>query len=197
MHLQLVLSITFLFVNSLLAVMITGVIDEIKMMQESELIPSHNDILHMDLPAAKLKIKTKEVFQFQYNSPYSGGIGTFPIHGVILEDTKKRLVIPIVVKYKKKAIQTTCVLDTGSPWTHFSQETFDAIGISHVEGYAQIAVHGLPIPVYMSVNHFADINLCGQSFLGDNLLKLTVDYRKRKIAVEKTPDLTEKEIEEL
>ncbi len=197
MHLQFIFLGTFLFVLSVFGIMITGEIDEIKMKEESELLPSHNDILLMDLPVGKLKIKTKEIFQFQYNSLYSGGIGTFPIHGVIIEDTKKRLIIPIVVKYKKKTIQTTCVLDTGSPWTHFSQETFDAVGISHVESYAQIAVHGLPIPVYLSVNHFADINLCGQSFLGDNLLKLTVDYRKRKVVVERTPDLTEKEIEEL
>ena len=96
--------------------------------------------------------------------------------------------------YKKKAIQTTCVLDTVSPWTHFSQGTFDAIGISLVESYAQ---HDLPIHVYLSVNHFADINLCEQSFLGGNMLKLTVDYRKRKVTLEKTPDLTEKDIEEL
>jgi hypothetical protein len=197
MHLQFIFLGTFLFVLSVFGIMITGEIDEIKMKEESELLPSLNDILLMDLPVAKLKIKTKEVFQFQYNSPYSDGIGTFPINGVILEDTRKRLIIPIVVKYKKKAIRTTCVLDTGSPWTHFSQETFDAIGISHVEGYAQIAVHGLPIPVYISVNHFADINICGQSFLGDNSLKLIVDYRKRKVTIEKTPDLTEQEIEEL
>lgn len=197
MHLQFVFFITFLFAYFVFGVMITGDFDEAKMKEEYELLPTLNDILLMDLPVTKLKIKTKEVFQFEYNSPYSGGVGTFPINGVILEETKKRLVIPIVVKYKKKAIRTTCVLDTGSPWTHFSQETFDAIGISHVEGYAQIAVHGLPIPVYMSVNHFADINLCGQSFFGDNLLKLIVDYRKRKVTIEKTPDLTEEEIEEL
>ena len=143
---------------------------------------------------AKLKQK---MFSNSYTTP--GGIGTFPIHWVILEDTKKRLIIhiDIVAYYKKKAIQTTCVLDTVSPWTHFPQETFDAIEISLVESYAQITVHGLPIPVYLSVNHFADINLCGQSFLGDNLLKLTVDYRKRKVTLYKTPDLTEKDIEEL
>ena len=101
-------------------------------------------------------------------------MGTFPIHGVILE----RLVIPIVLKYKKSAIQTSCVLDTGSPWTFISRESFEAIGIMDVNGYAHISVQGLPIPVYESTNHFYDINLCGQSFLGDNLLKLTVDYRK-------------------
>lgn len=196
MRAQFVFLIAFLFVISVYSIVITGEIDEIKIKEESELLPS-NDILLVDLPVTKLKIKTKEVFQFEYNSPYTRGIGTFPIHGVILEDTKKKLIIPIVIKYKKKAIQTTCVLETGSPWTHFSQETFEAIGISHVESYAQIAVHGLLIPVYLSVNHFADINLCGQSFLGDNLLRLTVDYRKRKVAVERTPDLTEDEIEEI
>jgi len=185
-----------LIVGSAFSIMITGDFDEKKLLETSELLPSRHDILLMDLPAQKMKMKTKEVFQFVYNSDFSEEVGSFPIHGVILEDTR-RLVIPVVLKYKKKSIRTTCVLDTGSPWTFISRETFRAIGIMDVNEYAQIAVHGLPIPVYESTNHFADINLCGQSFLGDNLLKLTVDFRRRKVMVEETTKLSKSEIEEL
>jgi hypothetical protein len=58
-------------------------------------------------------------------------------------------------------------------------------------------VHGLPVTVYRSVNSFADINICGQSFFSEHKLQLTVNYRSRKAVVVKTADLTEEELEEL
>lgn len=178
------------------AILITGNIDEKLVLEEIGVVPSKHDIFLMDLPIQKLKTRMKEMFNFEYNSAYDG-IGTFPINGVILEDTKLRLVIPIVARYKNSAVQTSCVLDIGSAWTFFSQETFHAMGIKDVTVSAQIAVHGLPIPIYVSTNHFVDINVCGQSFLSMHLLTLIADYKKRKVVLEKPADLTLEEIDEL
>ena len=49
--------ITFLFVTSMYGIMITGEFDEIKMKEESELLPSLNDILLMDLGLTSSKVE--------------------------------------------------------------------------------------------------------------------------------------------
>lgn len=187
--------LVIVFISSA-AILITGDVDEKMMLDEIDMMPSNHDLLLMDLPVKKLKMRTKEIFEFDYNSAHSG-IGAFPIHGVILEDTKLRLIIPIVATYKKNAIKTTCVLDTGSLWNFFSAETFQTLGLDHVSVSAQISLQGLPLPVYRSANHFVDINVCGQSFLSAHLLRLVADYRKRKVILEKTSDLTPQDIEDL
>jgi hypothetical protein len=177
-------------------ILITGVVDE-ERMEELELVtPESYDILLRDLPIKTMKIKTKEVFNFVYNSNFDGA-GSYPISGVILDDTFLRVVIPVVVRFKKRAIQTSCVLITGAPFTFFSLETFNAVGIEYVNSYARVAVQGLPIAVYESRGHFVDINVCGQSFMSLNHLRMTINYRTRKVILEETLKLTSEEIDEL
>jgi hypothetical protein len=158
----------------------------------------HSMICFSHATIDKMKAKTKEVFGFDYNS-FVDSAGSFPIHGIIVKDSKERLIFPFVVLYKKKHIRTACVLDTGSPWTFLSAETFRDLGIYDVpvEGGLNLALQGLPITVYLSVNHFSDINLCGQSFFDEHKLQLHVNYRLRKLIIDETDELTLEELQEL
>lgn len=91
-------------------------------------------------------------------------------------------------------------MDTGSPWTFMTKETFTALGIdvASKDSYFNINVHGTPLTVYPSVNHFEDINVCGQSFFVEHVLKVEVDYNKRKVVMVQTPTmLSYKEMGEL
>eukprot|EP01033_Poteriospumella_lacustris_P007221 gene7221-gene7946 len=142
---------------------------------------SSHDILLRDLTLSKMKAKSLEVFGFELNSrifrPLSE-VPSFPIHGIILSDTYERIIIPVLVTYKRVTIQTTCLMDTGSPWTFMTKETLTALGIDVVskDSYFDINVHGTPLTVYPSVNHFEDTNVCGQSFFTKHMLIVEIDY---------------------
>lgn len=194
---NLIVIVFFVIVARISGIWITGSFDEQKMMEEVDLVPSKYDILLMDLPAERMKQRTKEAFGFAYNSETTGA-GTFPIEGDILEADTLRVVIPIVVRHKKRAIQTTCLVDTTSPWTFMSRETLQAIGIVDAVEPVNIAVQGFPLPVHISANHFAGINICGQSFFRTHHLILSVNYVTLKVSVVKREEmLTVEEVDEL
>jgi hypothetical protein len=177
------------------SVFLTSFFDEAK---PPSVNPNDVDVLLLDLPVATMRLKTLHVFGYTYNSPTTIP-ANFPIHGVILKDSHERIVFPLVVSYKKKKIQTSCLADTGSPYTYLSDETFRALGleIKDNDNGFNLNIHGAPVTTYRSVNHFSDINMCGQSFFAEHKLLLTVNYRTRKAFAEKTADLTDAELQEL
>ena len=190
------LVLLFCVACSLQAIMITGVYDEKKGDELKVMTPSTYDVLLIDLPLALMKMKTKEVFGFIYNSK-SIESAVFPIDGVILKETFERVIMPITVMHKKRKIQTTCVVDSGSPWTFLSEHTLADMGIEAVSDGFNLVVHGAPVTVFRSVNNFHDINICGQSFFSEHKAELVINYRTRKMTVKKTNELTEQELEEL
>ena len=178
------------------AITITGTFDENKGEELKGMNPPVFDLLLLDLPLAKMKMKTKAAFGFIYNSKFTEN-AVFPIDGVILKETYERVIIPITVMHKKRKIRTTCVVDCGSPWTFMSENTLADLGIEVLSDDFNLVVHGTPVTVYRSVNHFNDINICGQSFFSEHKAELMINYRTRKVTVKKTNELTEQELEEL
>ena len=90
----------------------TSIVD--KMINVTYIDPHQFDVLLQDLPINKLRIKTTEIFNYEYNSPTSQ-IASYPIFGVIIHESFNRVFIPIIISYKKKKIATVCIVDTGSP----------------------------------------------------------------------------------
>ncbi len=158
--------------------------------------PSEYDVLLMDFPLATMKMIAKEVFGFIYNSK-SVELEKFPIEGVILKKPFERVIIPITLMHKKRKIQTTCVVDTSSPWTFVSEYTLADMGIDSVSGGFDLIVHGALVTVHRSVNHFHDLNICGQSFFSEHKAELVINYHTRKATVKETTKLTQEELEEL
>jgi hypothetical protein len=79
-----------------------------------------------------------------------------------------------------------------------SDETLRSLNLDITEDNGfNLNIHGLPITVWRSVNHFKDVNICGQSFFAENKLKFDINYRERKAVVSETEKLTQEELDEL
>ena len=185
-----------LLLHSVSSILLTSYGDETKMKDEA-IDPRKFDVLLRDLPLQKMMLKTKTVFGFEYNS-VTKETASFPIEGVILKGIYERIVFPIIVAHKKNKVHTSCLVDTGSPYTYLSDATLRELKLEVFgDDEFNLNVHGLPVTVYRSVNSFSDINLCGQSFFAEHKLELNVNYRTRKTFARKTADLTDSELEEL
>lgn len=187
---------SFMVLAIVKSIIMTGLVDEEKI-EKHEVRPELFDVLLPDLPIEELKLKTKYVFGFEYNSKTTE-IAAFPIKGVILKGTYERIVMPIIISHKKKKIQSVCVADTGAPYTYLSDETLRTLNLEIAEDNGfNLNVHGSPVTIWRSVNHFKDINLCGQSFFAENKLEFVINYRTRKAVARETEKLTQEELDEL
>lgn len=179
------LLIRFSLTATFLSMVSAGILDENKMQADPNLF----DMLPMDLPIEKIRTHGK-VFGANYNGC------KFPIVGFIMKETEEILLLPMIIVHTRKEIFSSCIVETSSSHTYLTHETLNEIGIMDAltsDGVI-VALQGLPTTVYESTH---DRNVCGQSFFAEHKLKITVNYRSRKILVEKTSELTLEELQEL
>ena len=50
-----------------------------------------------------------------------------------MKGTDERIVMPIIIFHKKKKIKAVCVVDTGAPFTYFSDETLRSLDLEIAE----------------------------------------------------------------
>ena len=68
--------------------------------------------------------------------------------------------------------------DIGSPNTYLRQETFIALGVQENTPLTgtNVSIHGTALPVYVSSNNFANVDLLGQDYLVAIRGLVTIDY---------------------
>jgi hypothetical protein len=169
----------FVVVNGLFLV------NEDSFVPESSFVePDIMDIMLTDMNHAKCANISRTDFGFEYNAPTTD-IPSFPIHGFVLSEPYGRNIIPIIIQYKKKVIKSIAIVDTGNPFVHLSEQTLKALGIVDAT-HANVRMHGSTTFVYLSTNHFKDVNVVGASFLKSNRLTLVADYNDNTVEIHKS-----------
>ena len=158
--------------------------------------PQYYDVMLTDLDYAKISDISRIDLGFEHNSLTSSR-ATFPIVGIVaVAPTYGRTVGGVILKYKKKSIQSFVVFDTGAPAVYLCNRTFRALGIDHAD-HANVIVHGQPIAVLRSTGHFKEVNVIGASYFLENKLEFNINYRSRKLNIDIAPTLTEEQEDEL
>lgn len=95
----------------------------------------------------------------------------WPVDGCLF-GTGMRAMVSLQVSRTPRRGEPQCrnvifLIDTGSPKTFLSASTFAAFGVSgdSLVGPSPFVVHGIPLQVRLSHDHFHDINLLGTDFL--------------------------------
>ena len=169
---------------------------EDKAMNNTYFNPQYYDVMFIDLDYAKISDISRVDLGFEHDSLTSSR-PSFPIEGIVaVAPIYGRIVGGVVLKYKKKSIQSVFVFDIGAPAVYFCDRTFRALGINHTD-HANVIVHGQPIGVLRSTGHFKEVNIIGASYFLENKLEFNVNYRTRKVNIDIAPTLTEEQEDEL
>lgn len=158
--------------------------------------PQYFDVTLTDLNYQTISNISRVDLGFEHNSITSMK-PTFPIVGIVaVAPTYGLTVGGLILKYKKRSIQSFFVFDTAAPGVHLCDRTFLALGIDNAD-HASVIVNGQPTSVIRSTGHFKEANVLGASYFIENKLELHVNYRSRKVRIEVAPPLTEQEENEV
>jgi hypothetical protein len=108
----------------------------------------------------------------------------FPVRG-ILYGQGLRLFVPLIVRKNTKSIRVNFLFDTASPSTYLRKETFEALEFtdSTARG-ANVSIHGTQRTVYLSSNHFENVDLLGQNFMSAIRGVVCIDYSAAEIHID-------------
>ena len=151
------------------AILITSGEYEDKALNNTFFNPQYYDVMLTDLDYAKISDISRVDLGFEHNSLTSSR-PTFPISGIVaVAPTYGRTVGGVILKYKKKSIQSFVVFDTGAPAVYLCDRTFLALGIDQAD-HANVIVHGQPMGVLRSAGRFKEVNIIGASYFLENKL---------------------------
>lgn len=143
---------------------------------ENLLLPDDNDILLTDV--------TETLFHsIEMDLGIKNGTRTtqhpeYPIVGMIT-GSYYRMWIPLIVRKRDVSVHAIFLYDTGSPFTHLSKEIMELLGYTHhTPDMTLVNIHGVNINVYLSKNHFQNINLLGQDFMTLCQLEVSTSYKE-------------------
>ena len=143
--------------------------------------PFTYDILVSDISEADLSRIGEELGVVALSLAIADPI--FPVNG-IMYGSGVRVFIPLVVKKRGISINVNFLFDTGSPNTHLRQETLHALGFSEsVPSEINAVIHGTSLTVYLSQNHYENVDLLGQDFMIAVRGKLILDYPLRQCSL--------------
>eukprot|EP01035_Chromulina_nebulosa_P041531 gene41531-56184_t len=178
------------------AIFITSGDYEDKALNNTFFNPQYYDVMLTDLDYAKISDISLVDLRFEHNSLTSSR-PTFPISGIVaVAPSYGRTVGGVILKYKKKSIQSFVVFDSGAPTVYLCDRTFLALGINHAD-HANVIVHGHPTGVLRSTGHFREVNVIGATYFLENKLQFNINYRSRKVSIDIAPTLTEEQEDEL
>ena len=110
----------------------------------------------------------------------------YTLKGIIFGYHSRVLVMALLSK--KKSTNAIMRVDTGSPYTFLTEETFKAMGIN-VEDLpddeCDILINGQRTTVYRSKAHFQDMNILGANFL--RMCEVFLDYPNKKVQITVKP----------
>lgn len=106
------------------------------------------------------------------------------LKGLFFGPYDRVLVMARLSKKKKQCINAIMLVDTGSPFTFLTEETFKAIGINIQDqpgDHCDIQINGERTTVSVSTAHFQDVNVLGSNFL--RMCEVFLDYPQQKVQI--------------
>jgi predicted aspartyl protease len=106
------------------------------------------------------------------------------LKGITFGPYNRVLVMACLSKKKKQFVNAIMLVDTGSPFTFLTEETFKAIGINiHDQpgDHCDIQINGERTTVSISTAHFQDVNVLGSNFL--RMCEVFLDYPQQKVQI--------------
>lgn len=100
----------------------------------------------------------------------------FPVMGIVFGNGQ-RIFVPLIVAKRGKSINVNFLYDTGSPNSYLRRETLAALGFGeNTPSETNVVIHGTALTVYISSNHFENVDLLGQDFFRAIRGLVTIDY---------------------
>lgn len=100
----------------------------------------------------------------------------FPVMGIVFGNGQ-RIFVPLIVAKRGKSINVNFLYDTGSPNSYLRRETLAALGFGeNTPSETNVVIHGTALTVYLSSNHFENVDLLGQDFFRAIRGLVTIDY---------------------
>lgn len=159
--------------------------------------PELFDVMLTDLNHSMMLNISKNSFGFPYNSP-TKEVPKFPIKGIVRQQPYGRNFVSVIISYKRKKIKTLMIADSGCPFVFLSEQTLREIGIVDTDAVDGVKVHGVSSTVFMSSNHFAEVNVLGAAFYSMNSLIVNTNYHLNMVLIrERLPEDDEEENEDL
>ena len=146
------------------------------------------DILLTDIKGET--IREIEIDGVKHLSEATGGDGVSHdsvLHGVTFGDYS-RVLVKAVLTAKGKSLNAVMLVDTGSPYTFLTNETFKALRVDledQPEDQAFVLINGQRTKAHLSKAHFQDVNVLGTNFL--DFCELTINYPKKKALITIVP----------
>ena len=109
------------------------------------------------------------------------------LNGVTFGDYS-RVLVKAVLTAKGKSLNAIMLVDTGSPYTFLTGETFKALQVNledQPEDQALVLVNGQRTKAHLSKAHFEDVNVLGANFL--DFCEVTINYPKKKALIKIVP----------
>jgi hypothetical protein len=109
------------------------------------------------------------------------------LNGITFGDYS-RVLVKAVLSAKGKSLNAIMLVDTGSPYTFLTRETFRALQINledQPDDQAFVLVNGQRIKAHLSKNHFEDVNVLGTNFL--DFCEVSIDYPKKRARITIVP----------
>jgi hypothetical protein len=110
------------------------------------------------------------------------------LNGVTYGDYS-RVLVRAVLSAKQKSVNAIMLVDTGSPYTFLTDETFKALGINLEEQPSDqafiVLVNAQRTKAHLSKAHFEEVNVLGTNFL--DFCELQVNYPKKTARITIVP----------
>lgn len=146
------------------------------------------DILLTDIKSET--IREIEIDGVKHLSEVTGGDGILNdsvLNGVTFGDYS-RVLVKAVLSAKGKSLNAIMLVDTGSPYTFLTGETFEALQVNledQPDDQAFVLVNGQRTKAHLSKAHFEDVNVLGTNFL--DFCEVTINYPKKKARITIVP----------
>jgi len=131
------------------------------------------DVKHEDLVAI-----SREVFGFELNSK-TDETPEYPVKGILYGEYN-RVIFPIVLQHKKKKTKTLMIYDSACPFVYLDAHAYNGLGLDVILQSMNIQVHAATIATHLSVNHFNDVNVMGQTFIAYGKLSVSINGKSKK-----------------
>ena len=143
--------------------------------------PNLYDVLILDITASDLTRIGEELGSIPLSE--ASALPSFPVRGILFGQSQ-RMFVPLIVSKRSKSMHVNFLFDTGSPNTYLRQETLAALGFNQsIPSETNVIIHGTAMTVYLSSNHFENVDLLGQDYMTAIRGLVTIDYPLKEIVV--------------
>jgi len=143
--------------------------------------PNLYDVLILDITSSDLNKIGEELESISLSEAQV--VPSFPVKGILFGQGQ-RMFVPLIVSKRSKSINVNFLFDTGSPNTYLRRETLAALGfVQSTPTETNVNIHGTAMTVYLSSNHFENVDLLGQDYMTAVRGTVCIDYPLKEIVV--------------